>query len=369
MSEERYGDNVSSEFGRCISTISSWIEILEVKPAPRGILVKGIPKTNIITKYKDLAYKIYEKVEESGCNLMIRKQGGFVNIYLTKRTGSSHVILALILGITMVFTLYLTGIALSIPPQKVIGSVKWNPWEYVLGLLIPLILHESGHYVMMRRYKVPSSVPIPLPGPPAQLGFLGTFGSVILMRWTPPTSEALALIGIAGPLAGFLAALPLAFIGLKESLIMVATQAGPGTVSLGFSPLIFSIIIYAEKLPVSNNSIIVLSPLAFAAFVMFLVTFLNLLPIGQLDGGHVVRAALGERGHKYTSTLTLVLLLLSSFIIPSLGFFAILALFLYFLGGFRHPGPALPQESLNNIGKLAVLIYAILLVLTLPVPT
>jgi len=332
------------------------------------VLLRGLPKEGYDLSHKELAYEIYRALGKSGCSLMIRGQGGFVSVYLTKRSGSSYAIPALALGALMVVTLYLTGTALSSPPEGA-EVASWSPWDYVLGLLVPLILHELGHYTMMKRYGVPSSVPIPLPGPPAQLGFLGTFGSVILMRWTPPTVDALATIGVAGPLAGFVVALPLAVIGLKQSLIVPLSRLGPGTVSLGFSALIFSILLYAEKAPSGSGSVVILSPLAFAAFVMFLVTFLNLLPIGQLDGGHIIRAALGEKGHRYVSTLTLLLLLFSSIIIPSLGFFAILALFLYFLGGFRHPGPALPNERLGKAGQLAVVIYAILLILTLPIPS
>ncbi len=371
MSDVEYGDKEigASEYGRCLSTLSTWIDIEEVKPAPKGVLVRGFPKETVLSPSKDLAYKIYNEVSKSGCSLMLRIDKGTVAVYLTKRGGSSYAIPALALGAVMVFTLYLTGRALSTPPGGVEKSISWSPWEYVFGLLVPLILHEFGHYVTMKRFNVPSSVPIPLPGPPAQLGFLGTFGSVILMRWTPPTSEALALIGIAGPLAGFVAALPLAVIGLKESLVMSIAQVGPGTVSIGFSPFIFSLLTYIENITAGPGKVIILSPLAFAAFVMFLVTFLNLLPIGQLDGGHVIRAALGDRGHRYVSFLTLVLLIVSSIIIPSLGFFAILALFLYFLGGFRHPGPALPQEKLGIKGQIAVVLYAILLILTLPIPT
>jgi Zn-dependent protease len=362
-------EEFSSEFGRCLNVLENWVEVLEVKPAPRGILVRGILRTYEVLRSKDLAYEVYKKVENSGCSFMLRLQKGVANIYLTKKSGSSHVFLALALGAIMVVTLYLTGLALNSPPKSFQTRVSWSPWDYVLGLLIPLLLHETGHYVTMRKYNVPSSVPIPLPGPPAQLGFLGTFGSVILMRWMPPTSEALALIGVAGPLTGFIAALPLAVLGLKESLVVPLSQVGPETVSIGFSPLIFSILVYAERIPVAGGKIIILSPLAFAAFVMFLVTFLNLLPIGQLDGGHVIRAALGERGHRYASTLTLLLLLALSIVLPSLGFFAILAFFLYFLGGFRHPGPAIPHEKLGKLGQIAVIIYALLLVLTMPVPS
>lgn len=372
MSDVEFGDNetsTSSEFGSCLSALNTWIDIDEVKPAPKGILVRGFPKKSLLPLSKEVAYKIYNDVGKSGCSLMLRTEGGKIVVYLTKRKGSSYALPALALGAIMVFTLYLTGRALSIPPNGIQNNISWNPWDYVLGLLIPLILHESGHYFTMKKFNVPSSVPIPLPGPPAQLGFLGTFGSVILMRWTPPTSEALALIGVAGPFAGFIVALPLAVIGLKESLIIPLSQAGSGTISIGFSPLIFTLLTYIEKISAGPKSVIILSPLAFAAFVMFLVTFLNLLPIGQLDGGHVVRAALGDKGHRYVSMLTLVLLIVSSLVIPSLGFFAILALFLYFLGGFRHPGPALPHERLGKLGQIAVATYAVLLILTLPIPT
>jgi len=350
-----------SRFQLCLDAIRKYYEVLEAKPWRGGVLIKAAPKPGVTDNAR-----IYAEISSRGCVVASRREGGLLNIFLGEKRGNAHGVMALILGGVMVATLYMSGLAFSNPGLKR-ANVTWSPWDYVLGLLVPLMLHELGHYMTMRLYRVPSSLPIPLPGPPAQLGFLGTFGSVILMRWAPPTAEALALVGIAGPLIGFLAATPLAFIGLKSSIVVSPTELGPGTAPINFSPLSFLLLV--DYMGIPSNKVIILSPLAFASFVMFFVTFLNLLPIGQLDGGHVIRAALGTRGHSLVSKAALLILFLSSIKYQQLTLFAILALFLYMMGGSQHPGPAFPEERLGWKGQLAAIVYVLLLILTLPIPT
>ncbi|MCE4621315.1 MAG: site-2 protease family protein [Desulfurococcales archaeon] len=351
----------TSRLEACLGILRGYYEILEAKPWRDGILIKGVP---VKAGYSPV--KLYSELSSRGCVIASRREGGLISIYLGLKRGNAHGILALALGLIMVLTLYLSGLVFS-RVEMAGKTVTWSPWEYVIGLLVPLMLHELGHYATMRYYKVPSSFPIPLPGPPAQLGFLGTFGSIILMRWAPPTAEALALVGIAGPLIGFVAALPLAYVGLQHSLLVSLEELGSGTVPIPFSPLVFILLMNIIGIPV--DKVVVLSPLAFASFVMFFVTFLNLLPIGQLDGGHVVRAALGQKGHSIVSRASLLILFASSIFYPQLTLFAVLALLLYIMGGSRHPGPAFPEERLGVKGQVASILYVALLILTLPVPS
>lgn len=247
--------------------------------------------------------------------------------------------------------------------------------SFLLGLLGPLALHESGHYTVARRRGVPVSPPLFIPAPPPNLGGIGTFGAIILMRGIPKDRESLALVGLSGPLYGFVAGVIVAAIGLMYSLVVsspgVATVIGESAASVEIVPLMLAL--EGSVLLHSVEGVVVLHPLALAAYIVFLVTFLNLLPIGWLDGGHVVYAVFGERVHKVTSTVTPWVALTASLIYPQLlfvGVFSLLAYGLYvMLTKGEHPGVVNPYKEMRP-GRAALYagLYALLLVLTLPVP-
>jgi membrane-associated protease RseP (regulator of RpoE activity) len=172
---------------------------------------------------------------------------------------------------------------------------------YTLALLGILGTHEMGHYLVARHYKVHTTLPFFIPLP---IGILGTLGAVIAMREPAPNRRIQFDIGIAGPLAGLLVAIPVMIIGLSLSHVDT-TQAflnnlpngvqtsilheGQSLAYLGLKYLVFG-----RVLPQGNLDVWV-HPVAFAAWAGFLVTALNLLPIGQLDGGHVMYGLFGER--------------------------------------------------------------------------
>ena len=265
-----------------------------------------------------------------------------------------------VLAIATVVMVYISGEALVSSP----GGGPLAPVLYTVGLLAPLIVHESGHWLTMRRYGVPRSPPYLIPAPPLQFGFLGTLGAVINMKWVPVDSDELALIGVMGPLAGFLAALPVSIIGLQTSQLMPATSVTAPAFPL--VPVIMDLLLAASHTP--SGYVVVMSPLALSGLIVFLVTFLNLIPIGQLDGGHVIRAALGERGHMVVSAVFVLLLLVLGLYYPYLGFFGVIALILLLITRGRHPGPALEGSRLTAKGYVAVVIYGLLLALTMPLP-
>ncbi|MBK9032549.1 MAG: site-2 protease family protein [Myxococcales bacterium] len=154
-----------------------------------------------------------------------------------------------------------------------------------------LLCHEMGHYVAARRYHLDVSPPYFIPLPP-QIS-LGTLGAIIRMRQPIRDRDQLLVVGAAGPLAGLVVAIPCLIVGL--SLSEVGTIA-PGSVLEGTSALYgaFKLTIFGRWLPHGTEDV-QLHPMAFAAWYGLLVTMINLVPIGQLDGGHVMRAWLGER--------------------------------------------------------------------------
>lgn len=169
---------------------------------------------------------------------------------------------------------------------------------FAAALLAILLVHESGHYLMCLRHGVDASLPYFLPAPPFFI--LGTFGAFIRIRSRFPDRRALFDIGAAGPWAGFVVALGVTVLGLAWSTV-VGTPPERGILELGDSLLttwLTHLVLGAEP----GN--VVLHPVAFAGWVGLFVTSLNLLPAGQLDGGHVLYAAAGRR----TQVLPAVLL-------------------------------------------------------------
>ncbi len=162
--------------------------------------------------------------------------------------------------------------------------------EFTVSLLAILLAHEFGHYIAARIHKVDTSLPffIPLPF----LSPFGTMGAVIRMRGQIPTRHALLDIGASGPLAGLCLAIPIYYYGACHSKIIPVSTGGG--VELGDSLLLTLLDRLAvPDLPAGHT--LLLSPFAFAAWAGMFVTMINLLPVGQLDGGHVAYALFGKR--------------------------------------------------------------------------
>ena len=188
---------------------------------------------------------------------------------------------------------------------NVIYNLISNPATLTYGLcfsiplLIILISHEMGHYVACRIYGVDSSLPYFIPMPP-MIGPAGTFGAFIRIRSRIPTRRAIFDIGVAGPIAGFVALLPIAFIGVFLMKTMPAgTSIPPGTLVFA-DPLMMKALGFLFG---KHMSLGVGNPFYFAAWMGLLVTALNLIPSCQLDGGHAMYAALGARIHSWTGKI------------------------------------------------------------------
>ena len=222
-----------------------------------------------------------------------------------------------------------------------------------------LTAHEFGHYFTARYYKVPATLPYFIPMPI----FFGTMGAVIRMSPFIPNRRALFDIAAAGPLAGVVLAVPISFVGMWLSGREVATPNFDGAV-LG-DPLLFRIferLLYGAP---QGDMVLVLHDVGFAGWVGLFVTALNLLPIGQLDGGHVSYAVFGPRSRHVARAAFLILLVVCVTIGPQYLLFLVL---LYVLG-IRH-GPTMDDSA--RVGstrkKLAVLLLGVFLLCFTPVP-
>ncbi len=153
---------------------------------------------------------------------------------------------------------------------------------FSLSIMAILTCHELGHYFVSRRAGMITTLPYFIPVP---FHFIGTFGAVIRMKSIVPNRSSLLRVGMAGPIAGFLVALPITIIGIALSEIQVAVE-GATYIQLGDS-LLFALLGRLLHPNIPEGADVFLHPMAFAGWLGFLVTSMNLIPIGQLDGGHV----------------------------------------------------------------------------------
>jgi membrane-associated protease RseP (regulator of RpoE activity) len=196
------------------------------------------------------------------------------------------------------------------PPESLLGLLTILPtgWVFALPLMSILAVHELGHYVAARFHRVDASLPYFLPLP--LLSPFGTMGAVITMRGRIRSRNALLDIGASGPLAGLVVAIPVVMIGLALSPVLPHT--GSGYVQEGQS-LLYLLLKRVVLGPIPEGHDVFLHPTALAGWAGLLVTMINLLPWGQLDGGHVAYALFGTRQHRYARYFRLALLPLFAF--------------------------------------------------------
>jgi Zn-dependent protease len=243
-------------------------------------------------------------------------------------------------------------------PAVVAGGLPFS-----LSLLLILGSHEMGHYIACRRYAVDASPPYFLPSLPYPFPFLGTFGAFIRIRAQIPDRNALFDIGAAGPITGFLFAIPVLILGIYDSRLEPAA-ADPGALVILGEPLLFRSLTALLIEPVDADMFLNMSPVLVAGWIGLLATSLNLLPVGQLDGGHICYSV-SRRFHGAVSRITAILFLLFAILWHSYLVWAILL----FILGRRHPPVREEWRSLSRGRRVvAILSLAIFLVSFIPDP-
>lgn len=235
-----------------------------------------------------------------------------------------------------------------------------NGLSYAICIITILLAHEMGHFIMCRKYHVEATWPFFIPFP----SLFGTLGAVIKMKGHIPDKRALFDIGVAGPIGGLIFAIPITIIGLCLSEIHPIPKDTTSYLGLG-EPILFSFFAKMTMGTVPEGFDIVLSPVAFAGWAGLFVTALNLLPIGQLDGGHVIYALMGKHsGIVYKAGIG-IFCLFALFVYPGWILFAILLL----VFGFKHPAPIDPFTQLDFKRKcIGVLMLIIFLLCFTPIP-
>ena len=251
------------------------------------------------------------------------------------------------------------------------NSVPSNPalilqgLPYALALIGILGIHEMGHYLTARFYKIPTTLPYFIPMP----FFLGTFGAFIQMRSPVPNRKALFDISIVGPFAGFLASLPVFIWGLANSQVVPMDDEARLLNIDALNPrhsiliaLLSKLILGARLIP---NTAIDLHPLAVAGFLGIIVTAFNLMPVGQLDGGHIVHAMFGQKKAMVIGQIARLLLLLFSLIQSE---YLLWAIYLIFVRLTDEPALNDVTELDNKRDIFGLSAIALLILIVLPLP-
>ncbi|TAL28602.1 MAG: site-2 protease family protein [Nitrospirae bacterium] len=255
----------------------------------------------------------------------------------------------------------------------VVGALQIQPVENITGdlsnilkglpfsltLMLILLCHELSHYIASKKHHVQATLPYFIPAPT----LIGTMGAFIKMKSPITTRTALIDIGASGPIAGFIVSLTATLIGLPLSQVIV-TKGIKGSLALGDS-LLFSLLsrLTLGEIPASYD--VLLHPIAFAGWIGFFVTALNLIPVGQLDGGHVAYAILGEKHIHISRILVFILIIFGVFLWEGWIVWAILLLVL----GLRHPPVLYWETPLDDSRRFIGWITALIFIITfIPVP-
>jgi Peptidase family M50 len=303
--------------------------------------------------------------------VLTQKEGGQATLSLTpetltgiERPARGPALHILLIALTLATTTWAgalhQGINLLQQPGRFTAGMP-----YALALMTILGAHEMGHYVTARRYGMRVTLPYFIPVPFA----LGTFGAFIQLRSPSPSRRALFDVGVAGPLAGLVVAIPALFVGLPLSAVTVSATAPGLHLSTDAGASILLALVARVVIPdaLAQAHVLILHPLAFAGWLGLLITALNLLPIGQLDGGHMADAMFGQRASGTVSTVAMVaLVLLGLFVWSGLLYWAFIA---FFIAGRKGVPPINDVTELDPRRQaLGVFAFALLVAILLPVP-
>lgn len=248
----------------------------------------------------------------------------------------------IILLVATIGTTFFTGYLLSGETGSIVSAALFSA-----ALLSILGTHEMAHKLTANRHGVEASYPYFIPGLP-------TFGAVIQQKSLAPNRDALFDLGFSGPIVGFIVAVLVSVIGIPWSTPEIVAELPLGVIQ---PPILFDFlagILLRFETPSSGFLLIVLHPVAYAGYIGMIVTMLNLMPIGQLDGGHVAHVLLGETVRAVLSFVAIVALLFVAW--P-------MALIAYFLSRARHPDALDSVSPVSRTRKIAAIVLIVVFVL------
>jgi Zn-dependent protease len=306
---------------------------------------------------------------------LLRQKGGVQFIHIVRgrvKPIDGGRVLSLILFIMTVFSVLFVGMLMAISDigfgnparaQRLLETPLSSIWlglPYGISIMTILGAHELGHYFAARFHKTAASLPYFLPFP---FGLFGTFGAAIRLREPMRNRKVLFDIGASGPLAGLVFAIPILFIGLATSDVGLSLGGFVEGNSIFYA--LAKLAVFGEFLPSVDGRDVFVNQMAWAGWTGLLVTGLNLIPVGQLDGGHILYALVGRFAKLIYYPLIGGLLILTITLSPQLLFFVLL---LVIFGNMQ----AIPLNDITPLGKwrkvLAVLCLIIFLLVFVPIP-
>jgi len=334
--------------------------------------VNGLP--TFVTSPEPMKQKFQELVHDlanHGLSAYIRRvqDKHVISVFPKKPLKAPRPIINLILFFATVGTVSFASYSLIFDvPQELIRTLFQNVNLYnqvvILGtsILGIVVLHEMGHVIAVRHHRMDASWPYFVPAPPPFP--FGTFGAVISLRSPPANRDQLFDLGYSGPVAGFLATVAVAIIAFLTAPLITEQEAtrliSQNLLSVRpwpYSPFLFDVLGFLNLRAIPPGHVLVLTQIAFAAEVGALITFLNILPVWQLDGGHISRAALGPYGHRAAALVGFAVLFLSGY----WGFGLLLLVFMFMSG--RPWRGVEPLDDVSPLSKSRKVLFALALVM------
>ena len=340
----------NTELDRLRRAVSAQFPVYETRLGPQSVLFAvHVDRAALAEKFDALRQELWTL----GYIPFLRRESGedFVEVIRRPKTGRTRLWINVLL---LAGTVATTTFAGALVWLTYVGGMQLSATDFVNGAIyfaLPLMtilgLHELAHYVVARRKHLDASLPYFMPIPPPML--FGTLGAFVSIREPFPDRKALFDIGASGPLVGFVASIPIALAGLYLSVhapVLPASYCGPSILGQSYGNLLIGTPLFWWFFSLFfPPGLANLHPLALAGWVGIFVTAINLLPAGQLDGGHIFRALFGDRS-RYVSYGAVLFLFGIGIATGYLGwwFFALLVL----VTGMRHPPPLNDQTPLDG---------------------
>jgi len=305
---------------------------------------------------------LLKKLEENNLIAFLRRVDGklVLRIFPKPTAKPYNILINWLLFLATIGTTFTTGYIISISGgfiNPIIGGAT-----FMVTIMAVLSVHEIGHGLTASKNGIEATPPYFIPGPPPIGGFggIGTFGAVIMQKSLPPNRDALFDVGASGPILGFIASAAATVIGLPFSIYTTIPEGEPTLPVPMFIRLVAPLLLKPPTgvtVEPGYKIAVFLHPIAFAGWIGFFVTMLNLMPAAMLDGGHVARSLLSEGKITLFTLLSIIFLL---YVNP------LMAIFVLLMSMHKHPGPLDDVSELSRSRKILVAILAVVFILSFP---
>ncbi len=307
--------------------------------------------------------RVLQELEKLGYWAALKKRNGQTVLFVfpAGEVKKDNPWLPWIFLVATIFTTIFAGYYLSTLYIQVLDYYNFpgirNPYinavAFSISVMAILGTHELGHKIAAAYHGVRATMPYFIPFP----SMLGTLGAVIRVKSPLPTRNAAIDLGVSGPIAGFLVAVPVSIIGLKLSVPVPQNLVPPSEGGIAFGENLLFLFLEKYVVSVPEDSVIFLHPVAIAGWVGILVTFLNLIPAAQLDGGHIARSFLSDKMHRYLTMVVGLVLIGMSFLWVGWLIWGMLVLL---MGSMGNPG-ALDEVSPISKKRLLLALTALVI--------